>query len=87
MINRLIGAACVVALAGFVSAAAGQESGDLNIDGTMVHVEIDHARDIGTFSNSCGTQVLTHAELGAGAKPYNIIPVRGPVARARNAST
>jgi len=74
LIKRLIGVTCVAALTGFLSLAARAESGDLNIDGTWVHVEIDHDRDVATFSNSCGTQVLTHQELEAGAKPDDIIP-------------
>jgi hypothetical protein len=60
LIRRFIGASCMAALAAFLSVAARAESGDLNIDGTWVHVEMDHDRDIGTFGDSCGTQVLTH---------------------------
>jgi hypothetical protein len=50
------------------------ESGDQIIDGTRVHTTVYHERGYATFSNSCGSQNLTQAELQAGAKPTRIIP-------------
>ena len=66
----LFGLLLLVCGAGAVHA----ESGYQVIDGTRVFTEIDHARGVATFSNSCGSQTLTQRQLQGGAKPTNIIP-------------
>ena len=50
------------------------ESGYQVIQGTRVFTEIDHARGVATFSNSCGSQTLTQRQLQQGAIPSRIIP-------------
>ncbi len=51
-----------------------QESGYQIIRGTRVYTVINHAAGVATFSNACGTQTLTLAQLQAGAIPNQIIP-------------
>jgi hypothetical protein len=50
------------------------ESGYQIIRGTQVYTVIDHARGVATFSNECGSQTLSQAQLQAGAYPDKIIP-------------
>jgi hypothetical protein len=59
-------------------APASADSGYQVIDGTRVFTQIDHAARVATFSNECGSQQLTQAELQAGAKPDRIIPCPRP---------
>lgn len=67
----IIGAICgnTVALA---------QSGYQTIQGTRVFTVIDQSRGIATFSNDCGSQMLTQRQLQAGAIPNNIIPCPRP---------
>jgi len=60
------------------SHASGQESGYQTIRGTRVYTQIDHANSRATFSNDCGSQVLTQRELQNGAIPTDIIPCPKP---------
>jgi hypothetical protein len=57
---------------------ANAESGYQTIRGTQVYTVIDHARGVATFSNQCGSQTLTQAQLQAGAYPDKIIPCNPP---------
>ena len=79
MIKTLVSAVGVTTLVALGSLAA-QESGNLQINGTWVHSEIDHARGVATFSNDCGSQTLTQGQLEAGAIPSDIIPCPRPQA-------
>jgi hypothetical protein len=54
------------------------QSGYQTINGTRVFTDIDQAARIATFSNECGTQRLTQAQLQAGAIPDEIIPCPRP---------
>jgi hypothetical protein len=56
------------------------QSGYQTINGTRVFTEIDQAARVATFSNECGTQRLTQAQLQAGAIPDEIIPCPRPSA-------
>ena len=67
----LLGIAMTV---GANSAHAQISERDQVIDGTQVHTRINHDQGLATFSNECGSQVLTQDELRNGAKPTDIIP-------------
>lgn len=68
--------ACELADAG--PAAAQIDRGYQTINGTRVYTEVDHQRRVATFSNACGSQTLTQAQLQAGAIPTRIIPCPRP---------
>jgi hypothetical protein len=73
---------CLTMLALLATAPAHAQSGYQVIQGTRVFTVIDPARGVATFSNSCGSQTLTQAQLQAGAIPDGIIPCpRFPSAR------
>ncbi|GJE53805.1 hypothetical protein EKPJFOCH_0273 [Methylobacterium thuringiense] len=54
------------------------QSGFQVIQGTRVYTSIDQARGVATFSNDCGSQVLTQRQLQGGAIPDDIIPCPRP---------
>ncbi len=66
--------------AGFCETSQAQDSGYQVIQGTRVFTRIDYAADNATFSNECGSQTISHRDLGAGAIPTNIIPCPRPSA-------
>ena len=53
--------------------------GDTTIAGAQVHIEIDVASENATFSNSCGTQMLTQRQLQNNAVPDRILPCPRPI--------
>ena len=63
------------------------ESGYQIIRGTQVYTVIDHARGVATFSNECGSQTLSQAQLQAGAYPDKIIPCNPATAAVRLGTT
>jgi RNA polymerase subunit RPABC4/transcription elongation factor Spt4 len=85
--RRIAFGLAAIALLAATPAGAQSGSGWLVIQGTRVYSQADMARGIATFSNECGTQTLTHAQLGAGAIPNQIIPCPRPEAGGGNRSS
>ncbi len=65
-----------------LSSAEYTDEGDQVIDGTRMHTIVYHDRGYAVFSNDCGSQKLTQAQLQAGAKPTQIMPCPRPQASA-----
>jgi hypothetical protein len=63
-----------VALLGASRAQAQSGCGNYVINGTQVRECFTNGNNYVTFSNSCGTQTLTHDQLHAGAIPSQIVP-------------
>lgn len=61
-----------------LGAPAWSQSGYQTINGTRVFTQIDQAAGVATFSNDCGTQRLTQAQLQNGAIPNQIVPCPRP---------
>ncbi len=51
--------------------------GNAAVQGTEVFELVDLAADSVTFTNACGTQTLTHAQLATGAIPTEIVSCDG----------
>jgi hypothetical protein len=68
----------LLAAIGTTAASAATITADQVINGTSVHEVLDDQSRTATFSNACGTQVLTQAQLSAGAIPDQIVPCPRP---------
>ncbi len=60
------------------SPSGNQASGYQTINGTRVFTQVDIANHQATFSNECGSQTLTQAQLQGGAIPDDIVPCPRP---------
>lgn len=79
---RLLGRAAILCTGvSLVTPYAMAQSGYQTINGTQVYTQVDQARGVATFSNSCGSQTLTQRELQNGAIPSRIIPCPRPQAK------
>jgi hypothetical protein len=76
--GKLLAEIAIFLLGLAVSDRAMAQSGYQTINGTRVLTEINQAGGYATFSNECGSQVLTQSQLQRGAIPTDIIPCPRP---------
>jgi hypothetical protein len=85
--HKVVVAFAFVVLCFVRAALAMQIEQDQVINSTAVHVVLDDQTRLATFSNSCGTQVLSQAQLQQGAIPDRIVPCPRPDSGARTPGT
>jgi hypothetical protein len=74
LLQRIVFLAILVAVLYSGDVDARQDTGYQTIQGTRVFTIVDHNKKIATFTNDCGSQVLSQRQLQQGAIPTDIIP-------------